>query len=197
MRLAVFAVAAVLSASLAARADTLASYTVSTDFSYNVVLGQSVTVSGAGAYSDIAFSLIDSNSNDYAVGTGYFFSSPYTGTIAGLSSSDPGYLGSAAASGGAYSFGSSMTLTAGQTYYFYENAAVPYPEIIVGGDTYSGSTYFAESDPQSDFTTAPSGYGQDFILTGDPVSATPEPSTILLLGTGLLGVASKRRSRFA
>ncbi len=159
--------------------------------------GQGFTVSGAGSYDDITFNFFTYTSSTqetpYALGTGYLFSTPYAGTVAGLSSG-AGLLGSVAAANDVYTFASGLSLAAGSTYYFYEDGGVP--DSTMGGVqpgslyyTYGGSQNFT---PLSDFSTA-------YAVNGNSLSAspTPEPSSFALLGTGLLGVAGVVRKRFA
>ena len=188
------AAAAVLSASLAAHADTLAMSTAGTAvLASTLYTGQAFTVTGTGSYADIAFNYYTAGLTPYALGTGYLFSSVYTGTPTGLSSSDPGYLGMAAASNGFYNFGSAVTLASGQQYFFYESAAIP-AGAISGNSTYAGSFFFSQSSTSGYTSTT----AANFDVTGtSTISATPEPSSFALLGTGVLGMAGVLRKRFA
>lgn len=193
MRLSLFAAIAFCVSSLAARADTLAGTTAGTSTNFAGYYGQSFTTLGAGTYTDITFGFESSTFATYASGTGYLFSSPYTGLPSALSSSDTGFLGEAASFAGLYSFGSSVSLSAGQTYFFYEDRMIP-SYTITGGSSYAGEIYFTSS-PTSNFTTTLFD-ASNFEVTGQS-AVTPEPSSIALLGTGVLGLAGLVRKRFA
>jgi hypothetical protein len=63
------------------------------------------------------------------------------------------------------------------------NQSEPDPELVIG----SGTLYL-ESDNDLPFTYTISAYAE-------PTAATPEPSSLILIGTGALGVASVLRRR--
>lgn len=85
--------------------------------------GQSFVTPSGGPCDDIAFNLFSgfgANAPPAAFGTGYLLSAEYLGKPSGLSSSVAGFLVSAVASSGFYSFAPSVTLQSNTTYDFYE-----------------------------------------------------------------------------
>jgi hypothetical protein len=155
--------------------------------------GQSFTVGGSGSYDDVALNLYDSAGAPYALGTGFLLTSAYAGTPSALSSATAGYVGSTDASGNFYTFSPSLTLAAGTTYYFYENAALG---SITGDNTYGSNAFYDSSAANSGYLSgAPSSI--NFTVTGDQIAATPEPSSLLLLGTGALSLCGVIRRKLA
>jgi len=185
----------VLAAStFAAHADELSGYDSGT-LGTNQIVGQAFTVSGTGNYTDITFNFFAPNETTMeAPGTGYLLSEEYLGTLANLNSSTPGYIASVAGSDGSYDFGS-ITLTAGDTYYLYSTSGVSSIGQAINGQIsfgYGSLGFFVATDGGN--------LGNDFQVTGTPVTpataATPEPSTLALFGTGILGLAGMARRKF-
>ena len=185
-----------LAASLSLRADTLSSFgagATGANLAANY-LGEKFTPGGSGLYKSINFDFITTGGNPYAIGTGFLLSQQYLGDPTTLSSTTAGYLGSAAASGNFYSFGSALTLQSATTYYFYENALAA-PTTVAGALTTRTDVEYFYSTLGGNFT-APPGASAAFTVTGTPVagvSQVPEPSSLVLLATGLGGAAATIR----
>jgi len=183
---------------ISAHADTVASFTIdTTSIGGPNYLGESFFAGGFGTFDNIAFNFFAPTGADYAVGTGYLFSAPYTGTPSGLNTSGPGFLGSAVAADGVYTFSPTVVLTSGTLYYFYENALAPSGAIAGAVPGPGDAEYLYSTGPSVDYL-AQSVASADFLVTGSPVSmVTPEPSGVVLLGTGMLSIAGVIRRRFA
>jgi hypothetical protein len=179
-----------------AHGDTLATVTGGqTPIDISLYIGQSFSVLGSGSYTNIVFNFFTPAGDSYALGTGYLFSNAYAGTPTGLSSA-VGYLGSAISSNNTYSFAPSVTLTAGNTYYFYEDSLVPQGS-IAGGPA-SSDLYYAAYGPKELFGPGVSGTS-NYLVTGslltESESPVPEPSSLALLSSGTLAVLVGLRKR--
>ena len=188
---------AVLMMSLAvfAHAATISEFTSGSGaLNLSTVDGQAFLVLGSGDYTNIAFNFYDPSQNPYAIGTAYLFSSPYAGTPADLTSA-AGILGSATAHNGFYDFGSSVTLTTGNTYYLFEDTVIPAGSIL--GASPTSPQFFEAPDVNSVFGAV--GATANYTVTGDSVlvgaTPTPEPTSFVLLSSGLVGSLTFLRKR--
>ena len=175
-----------------ARADTIAENTGGTLSNPDAYIGQSFTTVTVSPESNIAFNFFSNipATTPYALGTGFLLSMQYLGTPSALSSSTPGFLGQAAAAGGFYTFNSSLILSPGTQYFFYENALIPAGS-ITGGNIYAGGhDYFAFS-ASTNFAPDPSS--ANFRVTGTPATVPDTGTTGSLLGLSLMGLAFLRR----
>jgi VPDSG-CTERM motif len=173
------------------RANTIAENTGGPDTSSSgVYWGQSFTTVASGPESNIAFNLFSDvpATTPYALGTGFLLSMAYTGTPSSLSSATPGFLGQANASGGFWTFNSSLTLLPNTQYFFYENAALG---SITGNNFYAGGQYSYTFSDSGNFIDA--GLSINFRVTGSPAGVPDGGSTLSLLGFALAGVAVLRR----
>ncbi len=186
-----FATAALFTVTLAGHAETVASASGSSGPYLADYEGQAFTVT-TGNVNNITFNFYSYYTGAAtAFGTGFLYSSVYTGDVADLGTASASLLGLASSNGSVYTFNSNLVLDAGTTYYFYENGENP---IINGAaDSYSGDNYYTDgTDQPFQADTA-----AEFLVTGQPaIAATPEPSSIALLGTGLLSIAGMARGRF-
>ena len=173
------------------RADIIAQNTGGPATSISgVYWGQSFTTVTISPESNIAFNLFSDvpATTPYALGTGFLLSMAYTGTPSSLSSLTPGFLGQATASGGFWTFNSSLTLLPNTQYFFYENAALG---SISGNNFYAGGQYYFSGSDMGNFFGA--GNSINFRVTGSPASVPDAGSTLPLLSFALLGVAVLRR----
>ena len=184
----------------AAQATTVASFTSGSTSPSDAEVGFSFTTAASGtSWDDLVMTLFeDTNSTiPIAVGTGYLLSSPYTGSVTGLSGVSD--IASAVASGGAYTFAPSVTLAANTQYWFYEDG-VTSPSLGLGyAPSNAGQTlYVGFNGPTFQDFTADPGDGINFQLTAAPMATgVPEPVTLSLFGAGLAGMAAIRRRKKA
>jgi uncharacterized protein with beta-barrel porin domain len=101
-------------------------------------------------------------------GTGFILTTPYGGAPNALSPATPGFLGQGVASGGIYSFGTSVTLQPNTQYYFYENAQI----FATGGQDYSGGGFYVSTGAGIPFSPQPFA-ALNFLVTGSPLAPVP------------------------
>ncbi len=180
----------ILSSAMLCSATTIASNTAGMAGGLSGYVGQSFVVTPGSSYDDITLAFLGTSGQNLAVSTGFLFSSAYTGTPGALNASTAGLLGTASSAGGLYSFAPALTLTGGSTYYFYENGLFAG---VTGNNIYTGGQAFFTTSSTTAYTSQ--GVSDNFRVTGDAVAATPEPASLALLGTGVLGIAGilKRR----
>jgi len=145
--------------------------------------GQSFTTPNNGvSYDNLVFNFFEYPSGTAdAWGILYLLSSPYAGSPAGLSTSTPGFIDDATASGGYFDFSPSTTLLTDTEYYFYDNLANT--DDIEAGSAYLGGVRYTAQTLGDDFGPLTDSF--NFELDGTSTSATPEPGTFLLMVPGL------------
>ena len=154
-----------------AHANTIAENTAGTDINVaSGYLGQSFTTGSGSFQSNITFNFFSNvpATTPYAVGTGFLLGMQYLGSPSGLTSSAPGFLGEANASGGFYTFDPSLILLPNTQYFFYENAAVPINSES-GGNIYAGGQNYFTSSASGNFVAFSDS--NNFRVTGTPINA--------------------------
>jgi hypothetical protein len=142
------------------------------------IVAQSFTPVGAGAFTNITFNFFSdaAATTPSAGGTAFLLSTVNLNFPVLLSSATPGFLGSAAAAGGFYNFGSSVTLLGGTQYFLYTNASFPVAGFHFGNYS-GGDAYYSLG---AAFQTLP-GLDAHFRVTGDAVTSVPDggPATVM------------------
>jgi hypothetical protein len=187
---------------------TIASFTGGTAQADNAgdFAGQSFTTLTGSSWSGIAFNFYSfpgtsPTSTPQAAGTAFLLSSSYSGTPAALSSSTPGFVGSATGSGGFYTFGSTVTLAGGTTYFLYMGDSVGLSSSIYGAGSPASGAALTSSSTVGGYITLAGSY--NFTVTS--TTAVPEPSILAMTGAvallcgGRLGMVrwTKRRRQVA
>ena len=201
LRKAVAVIAGVfLGTAMNAMAETIFEIPASSGVTYrgaNSGPGQGVTVSSTTAITDMAFDMNLPNGGDveFMIWNGdnstLLFSSELRGVAASTSQS------------WVYSDPFSFTLDAGLTYWFgvianssltvgYRYPTVPYSANGLSAINTGNSNYIDFSDPQ----LARGGYAQIGLVLDVATTPTPEPSSIALLGMGLVSLAGIARRKF-
>jgi hypothetical protein len=139
-----------------------------------------------------------------AFGTLYLLNQEYTGLPTDLSSSTPGYMGSASASGGLWTITSftSGSIIAGDQYWVFTAAAQPSIYTISTPVPPDGSYFFEDNVEMPGFnalTDENHVFNSDlnFLATTNTGERedTPEPTTLLLMAPALLLVLRRRLTR--
>jgi hypothetical protein len=152
--------------------------------------GESFTTPGGGPWNSISFNFYSNipATTPAAQGTAFLLSMAYAGTPAALSNATPGFIASSISNaGGIYTFNSSVTLQPNTQYWIFSNTAFG-----ISGSTTAGTA------AQSLYTSNGGAFASNglqvanFTLNG--ALATPEPTTALLLGAGMLALVLQRKT---
>jgi len=150
------------------------------------------TIGGAG-WETITFNFYDRFNAPIAVGTGYLFAAPYSGTPGGLASA--GAIASAAGNGVIYRFFTpGLRLAAATRYYFYADGAMR----LRGGAIAPGGEGFVFSQQPTNIFSALQPQSADFTVTGTRATV-PEPASwaLMIAGFGMVGTSLRRRKAVA
>jgi hypothetical protein len=146
---------------------------------------QTITTSAGSAFDDVVFNFYANSpaTTPTATGTIYLLSEDYTGSPDALTSSTPGYIASATASGGYYTFNTSVTLQPETTYYLAMNGSADLSGDFSLSTSYSGPDYlYVDSSGSTSDYSANTTDSMNYQLTGQ--STAPEPGSA---STSLLG----------
>lgn len=146
--------------------------------------GIRLTTPVGGPWTNITFNWYQTSTGaSYAIGTLFLLSQEYLSTPQALSSSTPGYLGSAAGNGTLYTFNSAITLQGNTQYYFYADlgltAAASTLVSSSTGDSASNLSYGAANGTGN--FSARASFDISYSLNGTPPAVPDRSATALLL----------------
>jgi len=156
--------------------------------------GQSFTTPAGGPWNNVTFNFLTPTATPYAIGAAYIFTSAYSGTPSGLSSSS--FLAeSTSISAGQWVFDPTFVMQPNTQYFVYEDGTIPAGSIRIDNHQFGTGQLYSALPP----TIAPTFAGLstaavNFQLSG--ATLAPEPATfgLLLAGAAVL-VAGRRRRR--
>jgi len=147
------------------------------------------TPASATAWNNIELNFFSPTGAPTAAGTLYLLSAEYLGTPSNLSAAPGQIATSLGIASGAWFFDPAVTLLQSTTYYFYSDAL--FASGTISGP--AGALGYWSTGAGSNFVA----YGEsapNYSLSGSPV---PEPTTLLMIGAGLLGLGRRLRSRLS
>jgi hypothetical protein len=161
--------------------------------------GQSLLTPTGPGWTNIEFAFLN-GLTPVTNGNLYLLTREYLGAPSGLSATTPGHLAtSTGIVGGFWTFEASVFLSPSTTYWFYADALFTPGSITGGSDWPGGNQYVNWTVPgvparfDDPFSRHPDEDAH-FQLNGTP-SPVPEPTSVLLLATGVAGAVAVRRWR--
>jgi hypothetical protein len=153
------------------------------------IFGQSFTTPDGGPWKDITYNFVGGPALPGAFGTAFLLNNEYLGTPAGLNPAAAGFLATANAADGIYTFPASLILQPATTYYLYSDAF--FGTVNGGPGAVAGVTTYFAANPTSNF--APTGGALNFLVAGSVVAASPplsvpETASFWLVLPALAGV---------